>query len=343
MPARIALAAALYQRRREDAGFRARLQAALSEKRAILADTAIHQEIAQRDTAFSNSALTAFLQCPYLHFAQKWLRLEGLPEPQVAAVDLGQVLHDTLKSTFQEGTAGDPFILLEEQFERRTRARAITFRRKSDYWRLRAALAEILEAERERGTVLRPTLFEVPFGLEREGSHPAVVIHAGGREEKLSGIIDRVDIDRDGKLAYVVDYKYSDPARVREQFKAALAEAMSNFQPALYLLALREALGLEPLGAELLSVKKGIERFAVGREALAQLWGAPQKSERWNDASFEEFLVRARTAMAGLIASARTGDIETRPRDLERCGPGACDAADVCRYDRWLGGRSKGD
>jgi len=343
MPERIALAAALYQRRREDAGFRARLQAALSEKRAILADAAIHQEIAQRDTAFSNSALTAFLQCPYLHFAQKWLRLEGLPEPQVAAVDLGQVLHHTLKEYFQGGTAGDPFVLLDQQFERRTLARAITFRRKSDYWRLRAALAEILEAERGRGTKLRPALFEVPFGLEREGSHPAVVIHAGGREERLSGIIDRVDTDRDGKLAYVVDYKYSDPARVREQFKAALAGAMSNFQPALYLLALREALGLEPLGAELLSVKKGVERFALGREAFAQLWGAPQKSERWNDASFEEFLVRARTAMAGLIASARTGDVETRPRDLERCGPGACDAADVCRYDRWLGGRSKGE
>ena len=343
MPPRIALAAALYQRRREDEEFLARLQDALSEKHAILADAALLEEIARRETAFSNSSLTAFLQCPYLHFAQKWLRLEGLPEPQVAAVDLGQVLHDTLKDYFQGGAAGDPFALLDGHFEQRTRARAVTFRRKSDYWRLRAALAEVLEAEKRREARLRPSRFEVPFGLGPEGGHPAVSILAGGREEKLSGKIDRIDTDPEGKMGYVVDYKYSDPGSVRDQFKAALAEEMANFQPALYLLALREALGLEPVGAELLSAKKGIQRFAVGREALAELWGAPEKSQRLDEAGFEEFLKRARTIMAGLIVSARTGDIETRPKDLERCGPGACDAADVCRFDRWLGGKAKGD
>ena len=342
MPPRIALAAALYQRRREDAGFLATLQAALSEKRAALQDGALLQEIASRDTAFSNSALTAFQQCPYLHFARKWLRLEALPEPQVEAVDLGQVLHDTLREVLQ-GNGGNPFALLDQHFERRTRGRAITFRRKSDYWRLRAALAGILEAEKRREAVLRPAWFEVPFGLDREGSHPAVPILAGGQNERLSGIIDRIDSDPERKLGYVVDYKYSASERVREQFKASLADEMANFQPAIYLLALREALGLEPVGMELLSAKKGIQRFAVGREALADLWGAPKKSQRLDEASFEAFLQRAGTIMAGLIAAARTGDIETRPKDLERCGPGACEAADVCRYDRWLGGRSKGE
>ena len=343
MPSGIALAAALYQRRRGDPGFGARLHSAVAVPRAALTDAALLQEIAQRETAFSNSALTAFLQCPYLHFAQKWLRLQALPESQVAAVDLGQVLHGTLKDFFEGGAAGDPFALLDRHFEERTRARAITFRRKTDYWRLRAALAEILEAEKRRRARLRPSWFEVPFGLSREGSHPAVPILSAGREEKLSGIIDRIDTDSEGRLGYVVDYKYSDPSRVRDQFKASLSENMANFQPAIYLLALREALGLEPVGAELLSVKKGVQRFAVGRESLAEIWGPPEKSERLDEADFEEFLRRARAVMAGLIASARSGDIETRPRDPEVCGPGACDAADVCRYDRWLGGRLKGD
>jgi RecB family exonuclease len=343
MPRRIALAAALYQRRRADAEFLARLHTALSGNPAVLTDTGLIQEIALRETAFSNSALLAFLQCPYLHFAIKWLRLEALQKPQVAAMDLGQVLHATLKDCLQAGDAGDPFLLLDQHFERRTRGRAITFRRKSDYWRLRAALAEVLEAEKRRKAKLHPFLFEVPFGLGRQDSYPAVSIQAGGREEKLSGIIDRIDTDPERRLGYVVDYKYSDAASVRDQFKAALAEEMGNFQIAIYLLALREALGLEPVGAELLSCKKGIQRFALGREALAGLWSAPEKSQRLDEAGFEELLQRARAIMAGLIASARTGDIETRPKDPEACGPGACEAADVCRYDRWLGGKARGD
>ncbi|MCI0568791.1 MAG: PD-(D/E)XK nuclease family protein [Acidobacteria bacterium] len=343
IPPRIALAAALYQRRRGDPEFLARLHAALSETRPALTDAALLQDIAQRQTAFSNSALTAFLQCPYLHFAQKWMRLEALPEPQVGAVDLGQVLHGTLKDYFEGGAAGDPLVLLDRHFEQRTRARAITFRRRTDYWRLRAALVEILEAEKRRSARLRPSRFEVPFGLERESSHPAVPILSAGREEKLSGIIDRIDTDSDGKLGYVVDYKYSDPSRVRDQFKASVSGDLTNFQPAIYLLALREALGLEPVGAELLAAKTGVQRFAVGRESLEEVWGAPEKSERLGEADFEGFLGRARTVMADLIASARTGDIDTRPKDPEACGPGACDAADVCRYDRWLGGKYKGD
>jgi ATP-dependent helicase/nuclease subunit B len=343
MPPGIALAAALYQERREDPGFRERLRSAVAVQRPALIDAALLQEIARRETAFSNSALTAFLQCPYLHFAQKWLRLEALPEPHVAAVDLGQVLHGTLKDHLEGGAAGDPFALLDRHFEQRTRARAVTFRRTTDYWRLRAALAEILEAEKRRSARLRPSRFEVPFGLSREGSHPAVPILSAGREERLSGIIDRIDTDSEGRLGYVVDYKYSDPSRVRDQFKKSFSGDLANFQPAIYLLALREVLGLEPVGAELLSAKKGIHRFAVGRESLVEIWGPPEKSERLGEADFEEFLSRARKVMADLIASARTGDIETRPRDLEACGPGACDAADVCRYDRWLGGRMKGD
>jgi hypothetical protein len=39
----------------------------------------------------------------------------------------------------------------------------------------------------------------------------------------------------------------------------------------------------------------------------------------------------------------RSGDIGTKPADAAACGPGECDAADICRYDRWLGGKEKGE
>jgi hypothetical protein len=45
--------------------------------------------------------------------------------------------------------------------------------------------------------------------------------------------------------------------------------------------------------------------------------------------------------MATLVKRIRSGEIETRPADPAACGPGDCPAADVCRYDRWLGGNEK--
>jgi len=337
------LAVALYEQRREDDAFRARLVSMLSPARAELADEALRRDLAQRETAFSNNALTAFLQCPYRHFAQKWLRLRELPEMRMSPLDLGTVIHDTLKEHFESGGGSDPFALLARSFEKIARARRATFRRKSDYWRLRAALGRILEAEKLRASPLRPRFFEAAFGLEKEGSRPGVTILSAGREEKLSGIIDRIDVDPEGKVGYVVDYKYRDEDSLKTEFKASTGGEIERFQIALYLLALREAFSLEPAGAELLALKREVRRFAVGREGLAPQWIPPEAAMVLSEGGFEEFLGRALETMAGLIARARSGDIETRPRDLKSCGPGTCDAADLCRYDRWIGGKGRGE
>ncbi|HEV8376062.1 MAG TPA: PD-(D/E)XK nuclease family protein [Candidatus Polarisedimenticolia bacterium] len=337
------LAAALYEKRREDAEFRARLATVLAGTRAALTDPALLEDLAQRETAFSNRALTSLLQCPYQHFARKWLRLDALPEAQMNPLDLGTILHDTLKHHFESGGKEDPFAVLQANFETIARARAATFRSKSEYWRLRSALARILEAERGRASELRPSLFEVSFGLEREGSRPAVPIQAGGRKERLSGIIDRIDTDPAGKVGYVVDYKYRDEESLRGEFKASAGPEIEKFQMALYLLALRESFGLEPAGAELISLRKDVRRFALGRERLASSWAPPEKATLLSEEDFEAFLSRAGERMSQLIAQARSGDIETRPRDLKLCGPEGCDAADVCRYDRWIGGKGRGE
>lgn len=335
-PGGIQLAAALYSGRRADSGFREALRRVLAGINATLAEES-RREIGARDVAFSNSALVDFLQCPYLHYARKWCRLRSLPEPMLEPADWGRILHETLKEVYASPDDRDPFAILEEQFQSASRGRAATFRRKAGYWSLKAALGEILAAEKQRKGTLRPALFEVPFGLRQEGSRPALGLLAGGRSEKLSGKIDRVDLDPDGKIGYVVDYKYSDPKSVGESFRSVLDEEMANFQPVLYLLALAEALGLEPAGAELLAVRKGVRRFALGRESLASRWDPPEKSARLSEAAFTALLERAKAAMAALIVAARSGEIGTRPRDLTACGPSACDAADLCRFDRWLG------
>ena len=329
------LATALYARRRKDAGFRESLRRAVSGVEAALAEES-RREIGERDVAFSHSALMDFQQCPYLHYARKWCRLQSLPEPHLQPVDWGRILHETLSASLA-GQAGSPFAILRQQFEAAGRGRAKTFRSKADFWSLWRALAEILEAEETRKGLLRPAFFEVPFGLRQEGSLPAVSLPVGGRGEKLSGKIDRIDVDPERRIGYIIDYKYSDAKVIGESLRAALAEEMANFQLALYVLALREALGLEAAGAELLAVRKGVERFALGRASLASQWDPPDKAVLLGETEFEALLERARTAMAALVERARAGEIETRPRDARKCGPGACDAADLCRFDRWLG------
>jgi hypothetical protein len=41
--------------------------------------------------------------------------------------------------------------------------------------------------------------------------------------------------------------------------------------------------------------------------------------------------------MSRLARRIRAGEIDTRPADPEACGPRECDAADICRFDRWVG------
>src|SRR5262249_19055120 len=156
---------------------------------------------------------------------------------------------------------------------------------------------------------------EVPFGVDEPGARAGVPIQAGERAERLSGKVDRVDIDAAARVGYVVDYKYSGGERVRQQLKASLSDEMENFQLPIYLLALRHSLGLEPAGAELLSLKNGVHRFAMGREKLADRWGAPAESTRLGEEEFAAYLARAQRIMGRLIAAARSGAIETRPRD----------------------------
>ncbi len=336
-PPEVALAASLYDLRRADPEFRSGLRAALRGARAGLLDPVLREEAARRDTAFSHSSLTDFQQCPYLHFARQWIRLKPLPSRELEASDLGGILHDTLRDYFAAGGAVDPFDALRGHLEAAARSRQRTFKSRADGWRLRAALAALLEAEQQRAGSLRPRLFEVSFG-RKEGEHPPLQVHVEGREERVSGRIDRVDVDATGKLGYVVDYKYSDAQVVARAFNASTTEEIAAFQLAIYLLALREVLNLEPAGAELLATRRQVRRYAIGRSALAEQWDPPKRSHRLDEGEFENYLQRARDVIIALIAAARAGDIATRPLDAKRCGAGSCEIADICRYDPWTGG-----
>ena len=341
-----ALAGALYNRRREDAAFRHRLGVLLEERLPRLAEAGNLADLAAAEVAFSNSALTSFLQCPYLHFVEKWLRLEPLPKREMDPLDLGNVIHEVLKDFFESGGKEDPLALLERRFEDLSAAKRRTFRHRAEAWRLRRALLGFLPGEIERNRRLgrTPELLERFFGTKGSGL-PALPLPVGARVEYLSGAIDRVDTLASGSAAVVVDYKYSAGGTVEQQKKDSVGEEMTHFQLALYLMALKEVLGREPAGAELVALRKKVERHGIGRREVLEKAGlSGALEEEWDlldEEEFGAFLARARRTMAGLVERIRAGEIVTRPADPAACGPGECDAADICRYDRWLGGEGK--
>ena len=93
------------------------------------------------------------------------------------------------------------------------------------------------EAERETGG-FEPWLLEAGFGEEEDSERPALELDGWG----LHGAIDRVDRAPDGR-ALVIDYKLSGSVTPREKF-----EEQAKLQLPLYLLAVAEHWGAEPVG-----------------------------------------------------------------------------------------------
>ena len=185
-----------------------------------------------------------------------------------------------------------------------------SFRQRAGHIRLRRALEDFLPGEIERNLRLgrSPEILERPFGFGSSGL-PALPLDVEGRKERLSGAIDRVDTLASAGAAVVVDYKYSVGETVKRQRRESIGEEMTHFQLALYLMALREVLGMEPAGAELVALRKKVERYGVGRREIldrAGLSGALQEDwELMEEEEFGAFLARARRTMAGLVERIR--------------------------------------
>jgi hypothetical protein len=132
---------------------------------------------------------------------------------------------------------------------------------------------------------------------------------------------------------------------VKKEYKKSLGEKteIKNFQIALYLMALENVVGLRPAGAELVALKSRGTRHGIGRGEIIEKAGlADALGKGWNlvdEVVFRDFMDRAREKMTKLVLRIRSGEIVTAPDDPANCGPGDCDAADICRYDRWLGGK----
>jgi RecB family exonuclease len=190
-----------------------------------------------------------------------------------------------------------------------TRARAVLRELEVD-------LRRILRHEAECGAGLEPRWLEWSFGGEGDAHGPLELPGAG---VGVTGRVDRIDVEAGGR-AVVRDYKgrvVSGGARWAQD---------RRLQAGLYALAVRELLGIEPVGALYQPVghrdprPRGLVRDDVP--------GRYVNGDVVDEQAFEAGLDAARAAAARAAADMRAGRIHACP---DSCSPKGCAYPGICR------------
>jgi ATP-dependent helicase/DNAse subunit B len=188
-------------------------------------------------------------------------------------------------------------------------------------------LEELVHREAESDSPLVPNRFEVSFGSERSAPELQRGLDLGGFT--VSGKIDRIDRDPFGARGMVVDYKSG-----RTAHSAAEIERAQLLQIPLYMLVLRDLVGIEPLGGVYRALAGDGRARGLLRAELRED-GVPgfQKNDYLAEDDFwrqvEQAQERARTAVARI----REGDVRHDPKGGFPC-PTWCSLWTMCRVKR---------
>jgi len=294
--------------------------------------------------AYGGTTLELFDQCSY-----RWLvghELDPRPlDPTPDALVQGGLMHAVLERLYRERPGGDPLPRSGSLPAWRDRGRELvseeaTARQLGDHpaerailRRVEALLDRFLAEEARRETGFEPWLLEASFGEEDDRERPPLELDGW----RLHGAIDRVDRDARGH-ALVVDYKLAGSVTPR-----AKLEEQAKLQLQLYLLAVAEQWGAEPVGGiyhPLRGTSARRPRGVVLDEAATELgtYGLA-RTDVLDREAFDELLEEARRRAGAIVARMRSGDVRRDPgprRGLRGHGvcPPFCDFATICRRDR---------
>lgn len=296
----------------------------------------------QRD-AISPGALERYWACPASWLVADELRPNAL-EPGAEPLERGRLVHAVLETTMsglraaQGGPAAVTGANLDEALALADRALAdlapghrLATTRAGTEGRLRAIRASIaacLRQEAHSGLPWAAEHVEWKFGMAGEpDSAPAIEVGDGVR---IHGRVDRIDRDGAGGGAVVRDYKTGMP---QSSWSVAGWEPGRRLQVALYMLAVREALG-EPLAGGVYEPVRAGERprgivleTPAASEAAAAL--ALYGSDLATGDQIAERLEWARATAARLGSALLGGELEPLPHT---CGVGrGCAYPGICR------------
>jgi ATP-dependent helicase/DNAse subunit B len=172
---------------------------------------------------------------------------------------------------------------------------------------------------------------ELRFGFEQgeheaaDGRRPLPALELGDGQQKVlvRGVIDRIDVDGAGH-AVVRDYKSGAP---RPEYPAARWSADRRLQVALYMLVVRELLGLEPVGGFYQPLRgDSLRARGVFLEGADVGTGVTDRDAR-DPAQLEAVLDDAAARAVELALALRAGELQPCPQTCSRNGcayPGIC-------------------
>ncbi len=187
-------------------------------------------------------------------------------------------------------------------------------------------LEAVVQEECESQLALVPRKFETLFGGERA----ATELQRGldlGNGLALSGKIDRIDVDPFGARGIVQDYKSGKHAHSAREIESEL-----RLQIPLYMLVLRDLVGLEPLGGLYRPLAGERKPRGLVRASEAETLQGYSKNDYLDEEPFWATVENARAKAGELAMRIRAGDVRHDPRGGE-C-PAWCDLWPMCRVER---------
>jgi ATP-dependent helicase/DNAse subunit B len=205
----------------------------------------------------SQSKINTFALCPYRFYCTYRLKLRDKKDSTTSYADDGVFLHAVMEGFLRASLGEDNQMHFPPPEELETLVDAIIDRYVAEvcpmpkewldnrllhlFARLRGIALLILRdlVEELRHSRFVPTYFEERIGSHRENGLPAVMIPlTDGSTVHLSGVIDRVDLYREGDAVYVrvVDYKTSE-----HRFDVSKVRSGEDIQLILYLHAMLSA------------------------------------------------------------------------------------------------------
>ncbi|MET0938470.1 MAG: PD-(D/E)XK nuclease family protein [Gaiellaceae bacterium] len=299
------------------------------------------RELEARAT-FGVTELEIFADCSSMWFVERVID----PRPIDARVDArlrGQVAHQALFKLF----SGLPKRIGSDSVEAERLDETLAFleecvREAVDGQTSRIELTDVERLELEQGLLrdlgefvrgearsemrLVPRRFEVSFGSERSAAGLKAGLELGGFA--VSGKIDRVDLDPFSARGIVQDYKSGKGAH-----SAARIESELRLQIPLYMLVLRDLLGVEPVGGlyRALAGERGA-RGVLRTSAREELVPGFSPRDYLDEEAFWALVDQAADRAREFVGRIRDGHVLHDPKGGS-C-PSWCERGPICRVRR---------
>src|SRR3954452_2129583 len=319
-------------------GWERRIERALAafERQTRIGHPLVREELEQR-TRFSVTELERFLECSSMWFFERVIDPKEI-DAELDARVRGGIAHQTLYRFYSGlpkrlGTDAVEADRLDEAlvFLRECLVEAIAggvrlditdLERLELYETLARDLEHFIRQELELGLPLVPRRFEVAFGTSSAPVELQRGLELGGFT--VSGKIDRIDVDPFSARGIVQDYKLG------RAYSARDIDTEEKLQVPLYILALRDLVGMEPLGGLYRGLTGTREvRGLIRTQARAEAVPGLKRPDYLAEEDFWQQVEDAQTRARQAVDRIQDGDVRTDPRTGE-C-PRWCSLWTMCR------------